>query len=88
MYPKLITDIYRFFAPPSFQTRAPKSHHTQDDFRPPNMSHVKDLKLRSKLSAVALADKRAEKAKLDSELVRLSSFLSFSHFLLPVWSSS
>ncbi|KAL7418157.1 NUC141 domain-containing protein [Mrakia frigida] len=50
-------------------TRAPKSHHTQDDFRPPNMSHVKDLKLRSKLSAVALADKRAEKAKLDSELL-------------------
>ena len=65
------------------QTRAPKSHFTQDEFRPPNMSHVKDLKLRSKLSAVALADKRAEKARIDSELVRSAYRSRISHLHAP-----
>lgn len=52
------------------QTRAPKSLHTHDDLRPPKMAHVKDLKLRAKLSKMALDEKRAEKSRVESELVR------------------
>lgn len=33
------------------------------------MGHIKDRKLRSKMSAVALSEKRADKAREDSEIV-------------------
>lgn len=34
------------------------------------MGHVKDLKLRAKLSKFALDEKRAEKSRVESEMVR------------------
>ncbi|CED85096.1 WD40-repeat-containing subunit of the 18S rRNA processing complex [Phaffia rhodozyma] len=49
-------------------TRTPSSLQTKDELRPPK-SNIKDLKLRSKVAAVALAEKRAEKAREDAAML-------------------
>jgi hypothetical protein len=50
-------------------TRAPKSLHSHDDLRPPKLGHVKDLKLRAKLSKMALDEQRAQKSRDEATML-------------------